>query len=349
MVEGMLVLLTADAVLAAAGVYLLRSPRFGDSIPFWGAAGATAGAFTLHLLAYVVCQALAVRVDHLSDGPDDRMILFLANACGGVLPAALFGYLLLRAFTHRLGQNLAMLDKPPAPLSADALIRARSLAERGGYDAALEECRSVARLHPESPLPLLEMAAIHDSAGRPEEAADLLRRVLRSAKKDPDAARRAGMHLANLLETRLGEPEAAALLLRQMGASGSAPDSAVPPSMDGARAKARRGDVDGAVGDYRRMFAARPEEPRPVYEAASLLEKDGRRMEALDVLREVLRRARKGSSTWSETAYRMARLLHQEPEGRESAMLLLREIIHDAGNAEQALQAQRWLRELTQA
>ncbi|MDX9976225.1 MAG: tetratricopeptide repeat protein, partial [FCB group bacterium] len=225
---------------------------------------------------------------------------------------------------------------------------ARGLASRGQYTAAIEECRKLAARFQASPLPLLEVAIIQKRAERPSDAADTLRAVLREFPHAAEARRRASLLLADIMEFSLDDPETAAYLRDGCKPATAKPETAKPVphwiEMEHARHLAERGDIDRAVTEFQELFRRNPDAPRPLFEAATILEKVARPDDAAGVLRALARASKPGSEIWAEAMFRLANLLglyFDDPEGRLHA---LQEILRKAPGSKAAHLARETLR-----
>lgn len=353
MVAGVSILFATDGLLALAGVWLMRSRRFGDSLPLSVVALATISAFIAHIAGYAACQAAVGWSGEADADVSARMALFLCNAVSGAVPAMVYGYAFVIATANSVSMQFSMLDKKPEPLSSDAFKPARAFANRGDFVRAFEECRRLAEQFPESPLPLLETAALQDKAARYVDAAETLRRALRLFGHLREVRQRASFMLAELLEHRLGDPETAAYLRERLRTDASnghaAARSARTPAhwveMERARRLGERGDVDRAVAHFREAFRRDPAKPRPMLEAATLLERTERYAESADVLRELARTSVAGSEAWAEAMYRVARLLEAHLADPEGGRYVLREVMRQAPASKGAALARQWLRD----
>lgn len=349
MLWGYLILFTADALLTLAGFWLLRSPRFGDSPPVSVAFLATLVAVAVHVLAYTACQTLLVRLgEATADDVGSRMDLFIANMLCGVVPAMIFGYVLVFSFANMFSMQISMMDKKPEPISTDAFRHARGLAAQGQTTAAIEECRKLAARFPDSPLPLLEIALMQKRGNRVDEAADTLRALLREFPHASETRRRATLLLADIMEFSLDDPETAAYLRNGCKTAAKSPEAAKPVpqwiEMEHARHLAERGDIDRAVTEFREVFRRNPDAPRPLLEAATILERVGRPDDAAGVLRALAHASKAGSETWAEATYRLANLLGLYFDDPEARLHALQEILRKAPGSKAANLAREMLR-----
>jgi tetratricopeptide (TPR) repeat protein len=351
MVLGYTVLFVTDILLTLVGWWLLRSPRFGDSPPVSVTVLSTLGAMAAHILAYSSCQAIMAYSNGVaSNATGERMGMFLVNMASGIVPAVIFGYLLVISTANTLSTQMAMMDKKPEPISTDAFKRARGFAAQSQFTAAIEECRRLAKRFPASPLPLIEIAMIQQRANRPEDAADTLRTVLRDFPLATEARHRAALLLADLMEYSFNDPETAAYLRNGMKKETPPPGESaksVPQwiEMERARNLAEKGDIDRAVSGFREIFKRNPKAPRPLFEAATILEKVGRPDDSAGVLRALAHASPEGSEAWAEAMYRLARLLQLYFDDPDARLHALREILRKAPGSKAASMAQQALRD----
>jgi tetratricopeptide (TPR) repeat protein len=113
-----------------------------------------------------------------------------------------------------------------------------------------------------------------------------------------------------------------------------------------ARDMALRGDIDGAVARYR-AYAERAKEAR--FEAAQLLESEGRYRDALDLYIEITDRFRDDIRAWGEAIFRRAKLLEGIFDDIDGARLLYKRILDRAPETEFATLASTQLGRLQQA
>ena len=114
-----------------------------------------------------------------------------------------------------------------------------------------------------------------------------------------------------------------------------------------ARSMKRRRDIVGALRQYRRYFNENPVCPRPLFEAELMLEAEQCYDEALDLLREILRRFGANDIHWVEAVYRMAHVLEIHCHDYETSHYLLRKIIERCPNSDHAVFASRLLADRT--
>ena len=355
MLAALAVLTITDGAIALVGVALARARRFGDAPPLTLVVGAMFLAFLAHASGYVACQAALAFFEVAPPDTSTRMVLFVSSLIAGVGPAIVFGYLLVKSLANSIGNKMSMMEREPDSVSTDAFFRVRAMTSHRNFEGALTECRRLADEHPKSALPLIEMALVYERADCAKEAAETLRTVLQRFAANDDMRNRATFHLAHLLSTKLNDPAGAAELLerlqpnRRTTAPQPLPRGRFPLSvhLSEARLYAKRGDTDAAVAAYRAVYRTMPEEPKPAFEAASLLERESRFDDAANVLREVLRTGRKGGEAWSMAALRLARLLEGRFDAPESAEIVLRDVMANATRAEHTLFARDRLNDIT--
>jgi hypothetical protein len=112
-----------------------------------------------------------------------------------------------------------------------------------------------------------------------------------------------------------------------------------------ARTLKRQRDVVGALRQYRRYFNEYPGCPRPLFEAELMLESERCFEEALDLLREILRRFGDDDIHWVEATYRLAHVLEVYYRDFETSHYLLRKVIDRCPDSHHALHARRLLAE----
>ena len=112
--------------------------------------------------------------------------------------------------------------------------------------------------------------------------------VLPSFAFAPLMARSAGMSLANKLfiDSSIIEP--------------------LPSDYSKAKARAKEGDVSGALSEYRRYFEENPKRPAPLFAAAAFLEQVGRFEQAVAYYREIAKTFETNTIIWSEATLRLA-------------------------------------------
>lgn len=112
-----------------------------------------------------------------------------------------------------------------------------------------------------------------------------------------------------------------------------------------ARSMKRRRDVVGALRQYRRYFNDNPVCPRPLFEAELMLETERCYEDALDLLREILRRFGHNDVHWVEAVYRLSHVLEIHYRDYETSHYLLRKIIERCPDSDYAAFARRLLSE----
>jgi tetratricopeptide (TPR) repeat protein len=95
-------------------------------------------------------------------------------------------------------------------------------------------------------------------------------------------------------------------------------------------------DFNGAVREYMRYFHADQGDPRPLLEAAHLLERQGNFQQSADMLREVIRYFQDDTVLWARTAFQLARMLEQQLNDPKAAYKLYAQIVKQAPKTEAA-------------
>ena len=112
-----------------------------------------------------------------------------------------------------------------------------------------------------------------------------------------------------------------------------------------ARSMKRSRDVAGAFRQYRRYFNDNPVCPRPLFEAELMLETERCYNEALDLLREILRRFGHDEVHWVEAVYRLSHVLEVHYHDYETSHYLMRKIIERCPDSDYAVFSRRLLAE----
>ena len=354
MTIGLVILIGADLALAIAGFAIFRS-RWMDSeegIPLPYALVICLCALGIHIAGYgVFCLLVALEEGSIPDalGRFSYMLIGLAT---GLVPGAVFALILIKSTASSMTNSLFGTTQG---FMLEALQKARALVLKGDIDGAVQAYRQVAEAHPGEAEPLLAAGGVLETVGRRDEAADLYREVKGAFKPGSDAWVRANRRLSMLgrgaNEADLPSQAAARPNPQAGPLSGQRLESRLarrPAGMDAARRMARAGEADAAIEAYRAQFARSPRIPRPLFEAASLLEREGRYDEAAEVLKSVLQQFRQNDAAWCEAAYRLANLHENHLGSPEMRDYLLREILKRGLSGPLAALARERLRETGQ-
>jgi tetratricopeptide (TPR) repeat protein len=333
---GLIILIGTDVVLAVVGIMLVRS-RWADSergIPFSVALLLCFGAFALHMLAYVVFAGFMVHEEGGTPDAFGKLTAILICVATGLVPAVIFGAVFLKSAASAFTTSLFGTQHG---LSPEAMAKARAMVSKGDIDGALGEYRRLAEEYPDVAEPLLAAGGVLEVAKRYEEAAALYKEVVQGYGHDDDAWTRAARRLVKLYQGPLDNPANANRLTHEMNTrqgrakpdKGNVPTPRMAPAvaMDAARRKAERGDVDGAVDTYSQQFVEKPKSARPMFEAATTLEREQRYEDAAEMLKKISREFRDDDTVWCEAAYRLANLTDNNLGDKEMAVWLLRQIV----------------------
>ena len=115
-----------------------------------------------------------------------------------------------------------------------------------------------------------------------------------------------------------------------------------------ARAHARRNDVSGAVAKYRDYFLREPENPAPLFLAATLQEQHGRLTDARSTLRDIMTSFRTDDKVWAEAAFRLSNVEEQTDSDDMLRTDLLRAVVRRVPDKELARIARERLTQLKQ-
>jgi len=88
-----------------------------------------------------------------------------------------------------------------------------------------------------------------------------------------------------------------------------------------------RGDVEGAIREYKIYFEADKAIPEPLFKAASLLIRAKRPKEAADMYRDLIRQFRDDIPVWSKAAFSLAQVLELHLFDKGAAEVLYKEIL----------------------
>lgn len=97
-----------------------------------------------------------------------------------------------------------------------------------------------------------------------------------------------------------------------------------------AKALAAKGDVEGAIAEYRRHYRNDPTNARPLFQAYRLLYTKNRREEGATILREIMRSFNDNPDTWARAATELANYLQNDKRESAAARKVLHQIIKKA-------------------
>ncbi|MBX7255135.1 MAG: tetratricopeptide repeat protein [Candidatus Hydrogenedentes bacterium] len=331
---GLIVLFCVDAALAVGAVWILvrRGPNTVGALRAFESVMLLVGALVIHALAVLACGVIT----QLTDGSwsaTEQLSLTMAGLAGGAIPVMILGYLVAAGFAHSFTAALSG-DRPASPIPS-VCAEAERLVTTGDVDGAVQAYKRFYRQYPQSTRPLFDAAVLLMRKQRHQEAADLLREIMR-INRDNTAEWKPSAHLlADLLQNHFDEPESADYLLTEIAKRGGEPQpskSAMSRSeaafkMDRARTMAGRGMTDEAVRLFQEIDRAHPSSPHAIKAAAVALESEGRLDEAYALYREIMRRFPQDVPDWALAAHRAALIcinhLHRPDEARATARLLL--------------------------
>ena len=115
-----------------------------------------------------------------------------------------------------------------------------------------------------------------------------------------------------------------------------------------ARAHARRNDVNGAIAKYRDYFLREPQNPAPLFLAATLLEQHGRVKDARSTLRDIMTSFRSDDKVWAEAEFRLSYVEEQKGDDDMLRTDLLRAVVRRIPDKQLARMARERLTELKQ-
>ena len=201
-------------VLAVTGAALFLVTRLAAR---WHGAGEDAfgvvqGAALLAAMLVVAGAMLRIAL-HLWPLPLRPLLPLAATAA--FAPAAIqLAFLLVRITAHVGAEGLHGLQMAQRPTSD--LSRARSLASQNDIDGAVKQFLHYFDQDASNPAPLFAASDLLQQYGRFEEAAGMLRTVLRCFPENDAAWARGAFELAGLFRNHLGEPQTARYLYHQV-------------------------------------------------------------------------------------------------------------------------------------
>ncbi|MCP4645632.1 MAG: hypothetical protein GY851_34625 [bacterium] len=334
MSTGLTTLIVLDAVLAVVALVLVRS-RHTDSeegMPISIAMLWCLGALLVH---FVGVGTFAMDEAQASGGVGAgvRLTVLMVGAASGLVPAVLFAWLFVSAWSSGLANAVIGSRRG---LAVDALDMARRLAAEGDIDGALAEYRRVADGNAWTPEPLFAAEGLMEATHRHSDAVALCREIMDRYERDPEAWTRAAQRLVRLYRGPLENPEAASALEHKMAARDAKMRTPGSPTQGRDRGHGRSAGVriDEAVDALRRKHAQNPGAARPLFEAATLLEREERHDDAAEVLREIARGHRTDERVWCEATHRLAGLMENHLGDSNTATHLLRQIFERAPRSE---------------
>lgn len=94
-----------------------------------------------------------------------------------------------------------------------------------------------------------------------------------------------------------------------------------------AKALHMRGDIEGAIEQFRTYFWEDTKNPRPLFEAEFMLTKSGRHEKSVEILREILTHFQDNDLVWARAAYRIADIHEHNLNDPKMTNHLLTEIV----------------------
>lgn len=360
MAAGIVLIIAVDAVLFVTARTLTNSVQTqsekGLSIAL--AVGCCMIALAVHFAGIIAAGILV----------GDTITIAFASVLTGAAPATAFAVLLIESVSTRTTSFLT-------GSSGDAkevidLSLAQALVLKGDLDGAMKEYELAASMHPSSPDPLFGIEHLLIQLRRHDQAVDVCRDIINKFGQDTVVWIKASRHLAELLREHLDDPGGADFIERaidlrapehhlgHIAERGSAQRNASKKSkparqtvhdLNHARRLVEKGETDNAVAVFRAYARANPGASRPLFEAATALEKAQRYSEALSLLQETVRTFSDDDRSWGEAVLRMATLFQNHLDDRGAALGVLNEVLKRIPGTEHALIAQERLDSLTQS
>lgn len=103
--------------------------------------------------------------------------------------------------------------------------------------------------------------------------------------------------------------------------------SKAPLTYGKARALLNQGDIEGAVQSYIKYFEEDSSVPDPLYQAASILIRQGRLTEAADLYRKLMHHFKADIPIWAKATFELAQLLELQIKDTEAAEVLYSQLI----------------------
>lgn len=333
--SALLLLVAADAVLLFIGLRVRR-----------GQAG-TAKRYPARL---VVIDCLLAVSAHTMAGilaaliMDNFQLAFLFSIVVGLPPAVVFFLVLNEAAELSAGE---LVEGGPAK-ALDHIDEVKRLLKESDIEGAMRVYHRRANQHPESPDPLFGLEFLFEQQDRHDEAAATCREILGRFQGDDVVWAKAAHLLAPLLRDHLGDPGGAQRLREAITQRNPDedygyllpqkprpdPEAPTPPGdprslrdLEQARRLAKRGQTDQALDLFRRFAQDHPDEPRPLFEAASALEIAERYTESAAELQKIVHKFGENDSTWGEAALRLATLQENYFGDVEAARAILKEVL----------------------
>ena len=328
---GILIVAITDGMLFLAGLALYRSGAASAhrNVAPWAAVSSAAGALLAHFMALYYGAGLT----------QDKFVVLAITCLFGILPAGIFALVVRDAFADRA---INMIMGSEESIDRVDLSRAREYSVKGDIENARRAYQAIARQYPQSSDPLFGLESTYMIERRYEEAASVCRDIMRKFASDAQVRRRAALRLAELLEDHLGNPDGAAAARaeadiaanagwhpikgereQQAAAKVGAKALTNRATLEEARRLARQGNVVDAVVVYEKVYEMVDDHPRPLMEAASLLERDGNPTRALEMLRRVARDFEERPEYWGAATLHQATIHENHLHDTETACRIL--------------------------
>lgn len=266
-------------------------------------------------------------------------------------------------FANMIGSDISGMNKEELP--RPDMSQARRLSREGDVEGAMAEYRLCSKSYPDSPDPLFALAVLLRQDKRFEDAAGVYRSINQKFQNHLVTWSKGSELLAELFRTEFHDAAAADYIIEsihkrnpdyrfgymtekksQVGRISLRGKKRASHGHDLSRARslAKRGDFRNAVDLFKRYAADQPDNWRPLFEAASVLETAGQFDEAITILQGVVRTFGKNDGPWAEAMLRLASLNENELANHEAAKYMLNEIALRVPGTEHASLAKERLR-----
>lgn len=123
--------------------------------------------------------------------------------------------------------------------------------------------------------------------------------------------------------------------------------SPMPSDFSGAHACALKGDVNGALKEYRGYFEENPTSATPLFAAALYLEQQRRYGQCVGYYREIMKTFEDRKGVWAEAGVRLAGIFCDYLDEWNKAEPILKDVVKTVPRTEQARQARQRLHAAT--